>query len=258
MEAGGVGKHDAPEIGPGPDSGAEQTRELTPVPDEPEPAHTGLSVRTMIILGVAAAIVVSTVVVAVSIATTSVGGGAAAADPPPNLAGGSPVVIVTTSSPSAPAGSGSPSASPTRNRTSSPSAAARTTAAVLPAGSPSPSKTVASHSATPTKPPTATLTAQFQQSSSWPNGYQGKYTITNRGTATINGWTVVVTFSGPGTISVWDASATSGANHVVTFKAQSYNASIAPGGSVSFGFNVTGSPAPHPVSCTVNGKSCAG
>jgi hypothetical protein len=100
------------------------------------------------------------------------------------------------------------------------------------------------------------LTARFQQVSSWPGGYQARYTITNNGTTVTTGWTVVVTFGGAGSISVWDADASTGPGHMVTFTAKSYNATIQPGHSVTFGFNATGSPPPPPVACGLNGGGC--
>jgi hypothetical protein len=72
----------------------------------------------------------------------------------------------------------------------------------------------------------------------------------------VHGWTVVVTFSGSGSISVWNANPDTGSNHRVTFRPESYNSTVPANGSVTFGLNVTGSPAPTPTACTVNGQHC--
>jgi hypothetical protein len=139
-------------------------------------------------------------------------------------------------------GGGSPSGAAT---TRSPSPSRR-------AGSPSPSR---SPSRSPAAPG-AVLTAAFHRVDTWGDGYQAAYTITNHGTVPVSGWTVVVTFSGSGSVRAWDADATNGTNHQVTFAAKSYNRTVPAGGSVTFGMVVTGSPPPDPVACTVNGRPC--
>jgi chitinase len=104
------------------------------------------------------------------------------------------------------------------------------------------------------------LTATFSKDSDWGTGYQGKYTIANGTDATVNGWTVAFTLGSGQTLGTfWDASLTVGAGNRVTAVAKSYNATLAPGTSTTFGFGVTytGSGA-APTACTVNGQSCAG
>jgi Cellulose binding domain len=100
------------------------------------------------------------------------------------------------------------------------------------------------------------LTAAFRQIQSWNGGYQAEYTITNRGTAAVTGWTVVVTFSGGVNPNYWDADAVTGTDNRITFTAKSYNATVPAGGSVTFGMVVSGSPPATPVACTVNGRAC--
>jgi cytoskeletal protein RodZ len=120
-------------------------------------------------------------------------------------------------------------------------------------GRPSPTTPVRSASPTGTG---AGLTVAFGKSDSWRDGYQALYTITNRGTAAVQGWTVAVTFSGSGGFQVWDADAKTGTNHQIIFTAKSYNSTVPAGGSVAFGLIVTGSPPPNPTACTVNGRAC--
>jgi hypothetical protein len=79
----------------------------------------------------------------------------------------------------------------------------------------------------------ATLSIQ----SDWKAGYCSDITIKNKGSAPVTGWTVVLDLH-QSTVSSSYSSKRSGA----TFTPESYNASIAPGGSTKFGFcaNATG------------------
>jgi hypothetical protein len=99
-------------------------------------------------------------------------------------------------------------------------------------------------------------TATFAKTSTWDNGYQGQYTITNNGTAAINGWTVEFDLpSGSAAGTYWDATLTQSGSHYA-FKNREYNGSVAPGASASFGFVVSGTGAPS--GCKLNGATCAG
>ena len=105
-----------------------------------------------------------------------------------------------------------------------------------------------------------TLTATFSKDSDWGTGYQGKYTITNGTASTVNGWTVAFTLASGQTLGTfWDATLSTGAGNRVTAVARDYNATVAPGGSATFGYIVgyTGSGA-APTGCTVNGAACGG
>ncbi|GAA2860767.1 cellulose binding domain-containing protein [Streptosporangium fragile] len=103
----------------------------------------------------------------------------------------------------------------------------------------------------------ATPTAVFTKVSDWGTGFEGKYTITNGGTTTLNGWSVAFDLpSGANIGSFWDASM-SRSGQRFTFTNAGWNGTLAPGASVSFGFN--GSPGgATPSNCTLNGASCAG
>ncbi|HEX6353242.1 chitinase [Actinophytocola sp.] len=99
-------------------------------------------------------------------------------------------------------------------------------------------------------------TAVFVKTADWGSGWEGKYTITNTGTATISGWRVEFDLpAGTTPGSFWDALLTSSGNHH-TFTNREYNGSIAPGASVAFGFLASGSGTPQ--NCRVNGVACAG
>ncbi|MFJ6196690.1 chitinase [Micromonospora sp. NPDC092111] len=99
-------------------------------------------------------------------------------------------------------------------------------------------------------------TAVFTKTSDWGTGWEGRYTITNGGPSTITGWQVAFTLP-PGTTlgTYWDATVSSaGQRH--TFTNRSWNGTVAPGASVSFGFLVTG--AGSPTDCALNGAPCGG
>ncbi|GIG51461.1 PHB depolymerase family esterase [Dactylosporangium siamense] len=91
----------------------------------------------------------------------------------------------------------------------------------------------------------------------WNTGLTASVTVTNAGTTPVNGWTLGFTLpSGQTVTSAWNATVTptSGA---VTARNLSYNATIPPGGSTSFGFQAnhsgnTGGPAAF----TLNGSAC--
>ena len=92
----------------------------------------------------------------------------------------------------------------------------------------------------------------------WNTGLTENITVSNTGSSAVNGWSLVFTLaSGQTTTSTWNAtiSPTSGQ---VTAKNMSYNAAIAPGGSVSFGFqaNHTGNTA-APSAFSLNGQPCS-
>ncbi|MFB7269027.1 glycosyl hydrolase family 18 protein [Streptomyces sp. NPDC056244] len=102
----------------------------------------------------------------------------------------------------------------------------------------------------------ASATATYTKASDWGTGFEGKWTVKNTGTTTLSSWTVEWDFpSGTAVTSGWDADITGSANHW-TAKNKSYNGTLAPGASVSFGFNGSGSGAPS--GCKLNGASCDG
>jgi poly(3-hydroxybutyrate) depolymerase len=119
---------------------------------------------------------------------------------------------------------------------------------------------------TPTTTTTTTTTTPNQPGdgckvtdtiNAWNSGLTSEIVITNTGGAPINGWSLVFTLPGGQTItSGWNASysPTSGQ---VTARNASYNGTIAPGGSVSIGFqaNHTGNTG-KPASFTLNGAAC--
>ncbi|MEU0454294.1 glycoside hydrolase family 18 chitinase [Streptomyces sp. NPDC006129] len=99
-------------------------------------------------------------------------------------------------------------------------------------------------------------TATYAKTQDWGSGFEGKWTVKNTGTTTINSWTVEWDFpSGTSVTSAWDADVTSSGSHW-TAKNKSWNGTLAPGASVTFGFNGSGSGSP--ANCKLNGGSCDG
>ncbi|MGQ4419920.1 glycosyl hydrolase family 18 protein [Streptomyces sp. SAS_269] len=102
----------------------------------------------------------------------------------------------------------------------------------------------------------ANATASFTKTSDWGTGFGGQWTVKNTGTSAISSWTVEWDFpSGTSVTSAWDADVTNSGTHW-TAKNKSYNGGIAPGASVSFGFNGAGPGSPS--NCRLNGDSCDG
>ena len=114
-----------------------------------------------------------------------------------------------------------------------------------------------------TPPPTGTsapvsCSAAYSLTNSWSGGFQAQIVLTNTGTTSISPWTLAFAFGGDQQIaSLWNATYTqSGAS--VTVTAESYNATIAAGGSVTIGFtgSYTSSDA-APAAFSVNGTACS-
>ncbi|MEU5370745.1 glycoside hydrolase family 18 chitinase [Streptomyces sp. NPDC005951] len=109
--------------------------------------------------------------------------------------------------------------------------------------------------ATPASAATS-ATATYTKKSDWGSGFEGQWTVKNTGTTALSSWTIEWDFpSGTAAGSAWDASLTKSGNHY-TAKNLSWNGTVAPGASVSFGFNGTGSGSP--TGCKLNGASCDG
>lgn len=93
----------------------------------------------------------------------------------------------------------------------------------------------------------------------WGSGFTADLTITNRGTDTVNGWTLGYSYAGnqkltSGWNGTWSQSGQS-----VTVQSVSYNATIAAGAAVSTGAQFTYSGTnTAPTAYTVNGTTCAG
>ena len=173
-------------------------------------------------------------------ATTSVSGGAFTATIPARS-------LVTYNIPAS--SGGTPTPTPT------------TTPSPTPTNTPTPTPTSTS---TPTPTPTpisgSGCRVQYTITNQWPGGFGVALTITNTGSTTINGWSLQFSFPNGQTITqLWNGSYTQSGS-TVTITNLSYNATIAPGTSLSSepGFNGawngTNSP---PTAFTLNGIACS-
>jgi hypothetical protein len=117
---------------------------------------------------------------------------------------------------------------------------------------------------TPTPTPTqssggSSCKVVYTIANQWPGGFQGSLSITNTGTAVINSWSLTFSFANGQTITqIWNASASQSGSQV-TVTNLSYDASIAPGTTLSsVGFlgswNGTNT---APTSFTLNGTPCS-
>ncbi|MFC8362897.1 cellulose binding domain-containing protein [Streptomyces griseorubiginosus] len=91
----------------------------------------------------------------------------------------------------------------------------------------------------------------------WQDGFTADVAVTNTGSSPVDGWKVAFTLpSGQRITSAWNASV-SPASGAVTATNVAHNASIAPGGQVSFGFQGTYSGSfAKPAAFSLNGTSC--
>jgi chitin-binding protein len=121
-----------------------------------------------------------------------------------------------------------------------------------PPSSPPPSSPPPSSPPPSSPPPTnGACAATYRTTNSWPGGFQGEVTVTNPGTAGINGWTVGWTLASGTTISsLWNGTYTTSGSSV-TVKNANYNGSIAAKGTTTFGFvaNSTGGPTAPTLTC---------
>ncbi|GHF84888.1 glycosyl hydrolase family 18 protein [Streptomyces filamentosus] len=100
------------------------------------------------------------------------------------------------------------------------------------------------------------VTATYTKTQDWGSGFGANWTIKNTGTTSISSWNLEWDYpSGTRVTSAWDATVTNSGDHW-TAKSVSWNGTLAPGASVSFGYNGSGSGAPS--GCKINGASCDG
>jgi len=106
--------------------------------------------------------------------------------------------------------------------------------------------------------PTSAACRVVYNKNEWPGGLIGNVSITNTSGNPINGWDLGFNFPGDTAItSVWDATVNQSGPSVNAGNV-SYNAAVASGGTVSFGFKATWSASDaDPTAFWLNGPSCA-
>jgi poly(hydroxyalkanoate) depolymerase family esterase len=109
----------------------------------------------------------------------------------------------------------------------------------------------------PPPPPPSGACRVADSVSAWNNGMTENITVTNTGTSAVNGWALAFTLaSGQSVTNSWNATISPSSGQV-TASNVSYNAAIAPGGSVTFGFQATQTGnAAAPTGFTLNGAAC--
>ncbi|XVU23915.1 GH12 family glycosyl hydrolase domain-containing protein [Actinoplanes sp. CA-054009] len=118
----------------------------------------------------------------------------------------------------------------------------------------------------PTSPPTSTPTTPPPAGSgcrvtyatnTWNTGLTANVTVTNTGSAALNGWTLGFTLpSGQSITGSWNATLT-GSTGAITARNVAYNGTLAPNASTSFGFQATHSGnTAAPAAFTLNGATC--
>ncbi len=86
-------------------------------------------------------------------------------------------------------------------------------------------------------PPTsAAATAAFEVTSDWGTGFGGQITLTNNGSTAIGNWTLAFNWDRDIT-SIWNSSIVSHTGNQYVIANAGWNATIAPGGTVTIGFN---------------------
>jgi endoglucanase len=136
-----------------------------------------------------------------------------------------------------------------------------------PGSSPTPTPTPSSTTPHPSDPPPTPPTSSPPPPASgcrvsyttndWSTGFTATVSVTNLGPA-LPAWSLTFPFSAGQRVSqAWSARVTQ-AGTAVTATGESWNASLASGGSVSFGFNGTHTGSnPRPAAFTLNGTTCA-
>jgi len=110
----------------------------------------------------------------------------------------------------------------------------------------------------PVLPTPLSAKADLAISTVWGSGFTANVVIANTGTTPINGWQIAFDF--PIAISnIWNASVLSKTGNRFIIKDAGYNAVIAPGSTVSFGFNGSpGNVTAGPTNWTLNGTAITG
>ena len=104
------------------------------------------------------------------------------------------------------------------------------------------------------------LIAAFTVTSTWGNGFEGGYTVTNRTNKTVATWSITFDLpSGEAVSSSWNGTVTHSGNHY-TITAPTWEAALAPGASApAVGFDVsTAGTAGLPSNCLINNVTCNG
>jgi cellulase/cellobiase CelA1 len=150
-----------------------------------------------------------------------------------------------------------PTDTPTAMPTVRPTTIPTVVPTVRPTITPTPRPTIVP-TVTPTPVPGVACQVHYAVQSQWPGGFTGNITITNKGTATINGWTLLFSFgAGQQLQQGWSAVYTQ-QGAAMTVSNPSYSTSIAANQAVTNGFNSSWAGSnPIPTSFKLNGTTCS-
>jgi cellulase/cellobiase CelA1 len=97
----------------------------------------------------------------------------------------------------------------------------------------------------------------YTKSSEWTGGFVANLTLANTGTSAISPWTLTYSFPGDQKISnAWNATVTQ-TGAAVSATGLSFDSSIAPGGTVTFGYQGTWVTNDNvPTAFSINGSAC--
>jgi endoglucanase len=131
-----------------------------------------------------------------------------------------------------------------------------------PTGSPSPDPSDSpAPSPSPSTPPTTTPTSDtcsvvHRVDNSWQGGFTATVSVTNTSTSAVSPWSLVWTAGGDLTVTnAWSAQVTQ-SSRSIRAESLSWNSSLAPDSSVSFGYQATGS-APAMTGFALNDRPCS-
>jgi hypothetical protein len=92
----------------------------------------------------------------------------------------------------------------------------------------------------------------YSQTSSWGTGFNGDLKIKNSGTTAINGWTMEFDMAA-NIVNIWNAEIVSHVGTRYVIKNAAWNATLAAGAEISFGFQADGVAGELPANKKVNG-----
>jgi Glycosyl hydrolase family 12/Cellulose binding domain len=117
---------------------------------------------------------------------------------------------------------------------------------------PPPPATTPPPGTTPPPPPTGSgCTATYTVTQTWAGGFTADVTVRNTGAATTRGWTVSWTYGSQHVVNGWNATV-SQTGTAVRATNLSYNGSLAPNGTTTFGLQADGSPGAPALTCTAS------
>jgi hypothetical protein len=99
-------------------------------------------------------------------------------------------------------------------------------------------------------------TVTYSVARTWPDGLQAQAVLTNTSPSPVSGWTLTWSFAGEQRVTdLWNGDFSQSGERVRVTNAP-YNATIAPGASVTIGFIASGTGSDAPAAFQLNGTSC--